>query len=384
MKILHLFANWKWTGPAEPALNTAVVQSEDHDVLFVSGAGKDGQLSKIAPHVAERGVATVEGFILSKHARFQANREDVRRLVGLLREFEPDVVHTHLDNDHRIASLAVRETGHAKVVRTAYDVTGLSGNFRTRRVARRALDGLVVTTVHGRDGTLESYGGAEHSVSVAGRPRPMTLIETGVDLVRFDPSRYDRDAQRARLGLEPQHVALGIVARVQPHRRFDLLLDAVETVSKEFPEFRLVVAGRGTHIERLLLTPREERGLETPIVHAGYVEPTDYPALLTAFDACLFLVPGSDGTCRALREQMAMGLAPVVTPRAPLPEIIDEGVAGIVVEENAESLAQGMRRLLAEPSLRERLGQGAAAVARGRYDARQQAEKVTAFYEQLL
>ncbi len=384
MKILHLFANWKWTGPAEPALNTAAVQSEKHEVLFVSGNAKDGQPSKILPHALERGVNTVEGFHLSKHARVAANREDVRRLMGLLQEFQPHVVHAHLDNDHRIASLAMRALGGGKLVRTAYDAEGLSGGFRTRRLARRRLDGLIVTTAHGRAFTLESYGGSERSVSVAGRPRPMVLIETGIDLKRFDPSRFDREAARAEIGLSPEHVAVGIVARVQPHRRFDLLLDAVEQLAAAHPDFRLVVAGRGTHIERLLLKPVQDRGLSGAVITPGYVPGDAYPRLLAALDASIFLVPGSDGTCRALREQMAMGLPPLVTPRPPLPEIVEEGSAGLVVEETSESLLRGLERVISEPALRKRLGEGAAAAARKRFDGHLLADKVSQFYETLL
>ncbi len=385
MKILHLFANWKWTGPAEPALNTAAVQSESHEVLFVSGASKDGvEPSKIVPHAQARGVATVEGFHLSKHARVAANREDVRRLVGLLREFAPDVVHCHLDNDHRIASLAMREVPGGKLVRTAYDVTGLSSGFRTRRVARRRLDGLIVTLETGRAATLEHYGGSERTVSISGRPRPMVLVETGIDLARFDASRFDRDAAREELGLQPEHVAVGIVARVQPHRRFEIVLDAVEQLAAIHPHFRLVVAGRGTHIERLLLKPVVERGLGGSVITPGYLEGDAYPRMLAAMDASLFLVPGSDGTCRALREQMAMGLPPLVTTRPPLPEIVEEGLAGLVVDETTDGLVRGVSRLVSEPALRKRLGEGAATAARERFDTRAQAGKVLGFYETLL
>jgi len=384
LKILHLFANWKWTGPAEPALSTAALQSEHHQVLFASGKAKDDQPSKILPHAIERGVETVEGFHLSKHARVAANREDVRRLIDLLRDFEPDIVHTHLENDHRIASLAMRGVEGAKLVRTVYDVEGLSAGFRTRRVARRRLDGLIVTTAHGQAHTLAAYGGAEKRVSVGGRPRPMKLIETGVDLKRFDAHRFDREASRTELGLHPEHVAVGIVARVQPHRRFELLLDAVASLSRTHPSFRLVVAGRGTHIERLLLRPVQERGLSDIVVAPGYVKGEGYPRLLAALDACLFLVPGSDGTCRALREQMAMGLAPIVTPRPPLPEIIEEGSAGLVVDESSDGILQGLKRLIEQPALRERLGEGAAAAAQARFNARTLAEKTVQFYETLL
>ena len=384
VKILHLFANWKWTGPAEPALATAWCQSEEHEVRFVSGNSSEGLPSKIVPHARELGVVTVDGFHMGKHEHWYRNREDARRLAALLREFEPDIVHAHLDNDHRIASLAVRETGIGRLVRTVYDTEGLSNGFRMRRVARRALAGLIATTSAGRSGSRDSYQGSENSISVAGTPRPMVLIETGVDLRRFDRTRFDRDTQRDRLGLAPGDVAIGIVARVQPHRRFDLLIDAFEPVARAHPELKLVVVGRGTLIETLLIEPVRRRGLSESVLTTGYLSGDDYPGALAALDATLFLVPGSDGTCRALREQMAMGLAPLVTPRTPLPEIVEEGTAGIVVQETVEALGRGLQRLVTEPGLRERLGRGAAEAAQRRFDVRRQSCLVTEFYARIL
>jgi len=384
VRILHLFANWKWTGPAEPALNVAWRQSVEHDVLFVSGCAPEGKESLILPHVRDRDVPTREGFHLSKHARLRRNAEDARRLAALLEEWRPDIVHTHLDNDHRIASVAVARTGIGRLVRTIYDTEGLSGSLRMRRVARRALDGLIVTTQSAWDGTLEHYGGSAHSVSVDGRPRPLALIEGGVDLERFDARCFDRAEQRARLGLSDEHVAIGIVARVQPHRRFEILIEAHAQVSARHPELRLVVMGRGTNIQPLLLDPVADRGLEGSVLSTGYLAGDAYPAALSALDASLFLVPGSDGTCRALREQMALGLAPIVTPRAPLPEVVEEGVSGLVIEESVEGLASAMERMVAEPGLRERLRAGARDAAASRFDVRVQAAAVTTFDEMLL
>jgi len=379
LRILHLFANWKWTGPAEPALNVAWCQSRGHEVLFVPGSSPDGQPSRILPHVQAREVPTRAGFRLGKHARLLANRADVARLEPLLREFRPDVVHCHLDNDHRIGAAAVSRTGIGRLVRTAYDAEGLPCTLRLRRVARRALDGLVVVTRGAERATQAAWGGEPGRLRVAGRTVPLAVIEGGVDLARFDPARHDRAASRARLGLQPGHVAVGLVARVQAHRRFEILLDAVARVAPRHPELRLVVIGRGTHIERLLLAPVRARGLSAAVLAPGYLAGDDYPAALCALDACLYLVPGSDGTCRALREQMACALAPVVTPRPPLPEIVADGEAGLVVEESSAGLERGLLQLL-DPARRAALRAGARAAALQRFDVQRQAALVTAFY----
>jgi len=73
-----------------------------------------------------------------------------------------------------------------------------------------------------------------------------------------------------------------------------------------------------------------------------------------------------------------------VSPRPPLPEIVEDGVAGLVVEESARGLEQGLERLLADAPLRERLRAGAREAARRRFDLVRQATAVTGFYGRVL
>ena len=81
---------------------------------------------------------------------------------------------------------------------------------------------------------------------------------------------------------------------------------------------------------------------------------------------------------------MALGLAPLVFPRDPLPEIVASGDCGMVVEESAEALEKGLEELVANPKLREGLGKAARTAAEDRFEAKRQAEKVVAFYDQIM
>jgi glycosyltransferase involved in cell wall biosynthesis len=68
---------------------------------------------------------------------------------------------------------------------------------------------------------------------------------------------------------------------------------------------RLVVVGRGTHIEETAVA-RRALGIADRVVFAGY-RTHDYADVLRCFDVFTFLVPGSDGGCRALLEAAACG-----------------------------------------------------------------------------
>jgi len=52
----------------------------------------------------------------------------------------------------------------------------------------------------------------------------------------------------------------GIVARVQTHRRFEILLKAIQIVSNQFPGFKFIIIGRGTHIEEIAVNPSQKMG----------------------------------------------------------------------------------------------------------------------------
>jgi len=80
-------------------------------------------------------------------------------------------------------------------------------------------------------------------------------------------------------------------------------------------------------------------------------------------------VPGTDVSCRAVREWMAMGRAVIATRRAPLPELIDDGVDGRLVAEEADALAAAVWELTSRAA-REAAGAKALEKARRRFDAR--------------
>ncbi|MCA8961135.1 MAG: glycosyltransferase, partial [Planctomycetes bacterium] len=143
MKVFHLFSNHKYTGPADPALVTAAaLQAEGVDVTLFAGRnprtagdGTDPQeadredANGVRARAACRGIRVDRRLSLLKHGKPIALLRDIRALRSILRDARPDVVHTHLPNDHLIASVAAR--GSIPVVRTIYDAEVPRG-FRAR------------------------------------------------------------------------------------------------------------------------------------------------------------------------------------------------------------------------------------------------------------
>jgi glycosyltransferase involved in cell wall biosynthesis len=196
------------------------------------------------------------------------------------------------------------------------------------------------------------------------------------------PTR-SRDEVRAELGVAAASPLIGVVARMQGHRRFDLLLAAFKLLVRDHPEARLMLVGRGSRMQEVAVEPAKRMGLEGHVIFAGYRN-ADYADVLRAMDLFTFLVPGSDGTCRALLQAAAMGLPLVGTRRGAIPEIISNGQTGLLVDEDPEALAAAWSALIRDPERSQEMGRAAGQDALERFQPDRWAAWVERFYEEVL
>jgi glycosyltransferase involved in cell wall biosynthesis len=374
LNILHIFSNWKWTGPAEHALNLALEhQHQGHQVTFACAAPPDGAPSSILGIARERGIEPYTGCHLPKHFNPADALQNIRQIKRFIRTAGFDVVHTHMPNDHLLAGLAVR-LGRMKTVliRTCYDGSGIADGARTRLSLRCLTDGFFVISKATEHQIIKHRLLPEHKLWKTDIP---------VDLEHFNP---DRIADiREKFGLRADTVVGGIVARVQTHRRFEVLLEALSIVTREFPGFKFMIIGRGTHIEKVAIKPAQAMGIRPNLIFTGYMK-EDYAETLACLNFKIFLVPGSDGSCRAVREAMAMGKPVIAARRGMLPELVEHEQQGLVIDDTAENIAEAILSLVENPAKREQMGRNARAKAQACFDIHVQAADIINVYQELL
>ena len=373
MRVLHLFSNCKWTGPAEPALNLCrALRDAGVETEFACAPDAGKSVNRVVASARERAIEPILQFHLRKHRHPWYNFQDVRRLRRYLAEHPFDIVHCHLDNDHEIAARALQGST-TPLVRSSYEGTGLERNIRRQRMLART------TTL------LEPSEMARlHDIAAFGLAPDRTVVVPGaIDIARFDPTRALPDAWQ-KLGITPDVFVIGIVARMQTHRHFEDLLLAVRRVVDSLPETRLVIVGRGTHQEKVAMGPARRLGLDRHVIFTGYIEGDEFVGAIRAMDVGVYLVPGSDGTCRAARELLAMGKPVVVAERGMLKEIVPDGEAGIVTDGSVEGLAEALLALGRDLEKRKALAGGARRLAETRYALGPQAAQVKGIYEGIL
>ncbi|KAF0244409.1 MAG: hypothetical protein FD180_2530 [Planctomycetota bacterium] len=374
MRILHLFGDHKWTGPAEPTVNLCLALRErGHEVWFASRKAGHGEVAALDDKAKQRGLEPLHLFALNKWLNLRDNWSDVRKLRKFIEDSRVEVVHAHASHDHMLAGWAARRAKNKPVViRTYHKGTGYEPGLGAKVLMKLYVDGWISYTPAGIREDIANYG----------LPPERTLfVEGAVDLERFDPSKARK--VRETLGLPSDAVVAGIVARMQRHRRFGTLMEAVKMACGKVPSLRLLAIGRGTHKEKVAVGPAKKLGIADRVVFAGY-RAEDYVNVLASIDFKVFLVPGSDGSCRAVREAMAMGKPVVAARRGLLPELVTHEKTGLLVDDSPENLAAAIVRMSTETRLRERLGQAARMDAVARFSPKVQAEAIEEFYGRIL
>jgi glycosyltransferase involved in cell wall biosynthesis len=370
MKCLHLFSDWKWTGPADP-----VVTLCDHlgragvDVaLAFRNAPPDFAERTVGKAVVRRGVPVEDALRLNRYFSVRDWVHDVRAIHGRAAARGVDIIHCHLTHDHSLAVLSL--FGRRKrplLVRTDHKRDGLEANFSMGRLLART-DGLVAYSPRIRDLDVAHHGYPGERTAV---------LPPGVD--QYAGPVHDL---RQELGIAPEERVIGIIGRLKPDRGYDMVLNAFKILKERVDRVKLVIVGRSSQIEESINKPLTALGLQKDVVLAGY-RLDDYFSMISTFDLFVMMRAGSDGTARALREVMAAGKPAIVSGRGMLPDLVEEGVDGFVVND-APSLARRMEQVLVDDVLRARLGAAAEKKALEKWDYALQAKQLIEFYERLL
>ncbi|MDY6863275.1 MAG: glycosyltransferase family 4 protein [Thermodesulfobacteriota bacterium] len=379
IKAIHLFSNWKWTGPAEPALYSAIsLKKEGHEIYFAcgNGAGKQGLSHFFYEEAQRRGLSLFNDMILNKHISFKKNFKDILTLKNFLKERDIDIIHCHLTNDNIIGGIAAKIVNKKiKLVRSIYDQNFPVNGLRNRLLALYITDGFITYTQK----TFNNINSFRKS------PQFTWKLDGAVNTERFNPDKkLNAPDKRQEFGIRQNDFLVGIVARVQPQRRFDIFLEGIKRAYNNLPSLRVFIIGEGSKINQVAVNPIKKMGLEKVFRFTKIQRGDHYLALLKALDVKVLIRPGSDETCRAVREAMAMGVPVIASNFGILPETVDNKINGIIINDSPEKLAEAILFLAKNREIKEKLGINANKKAREKFSLEKHGKKLGEIYRQVL
>jgi glycosyltransferase involved in cell wall biosynthesis len=210
-------------------------------------------------------------------------------------------------------------------------------------------------------------------------PEKLRVITNGVRFPR-QVSSQERADVRAALGLTPEQLVIGCVGRVfNEHKRFSDVIDALAKLSR--PDAALIIVGDGPDLNMLRrraaslnLADRVKLvGRQADI--APYLGAMDIFVLSSSYEAFGLVIP----------EAMSAALPVVATRVDAVPDIVEEGVTGLLVPpRDPAALATALDELAASPERRLQMGLAGQQRAHDYFDESRYVRDVDAFYRELL
>lgn len=193
---------------------------------------------------------------------------------------------------------------------------------------------------------------------------------------------------REELGIPPGVPLIGAICRLHPVKRLGDLLDAVALLAERHPAARVVLVGPfsgGPVIEGCRRTLRERAdllGIGERVIMTG--ARTDVPRILAELSVSV-LPSASEGLSNALLESMAAGVPVVATAVGGTPEVVEDGMCGLLVPPaDAASLAAAIGCLLDSPQLAAALGEAGRRRVEEHFGLDRMVEETTRLYRRLL
>jgi glycosyltransferase involved in cell wall biosynthesis len=210
------------------------------------------------------------------------------------------------------------------------------------------------------------------------------VIHNGVDIKKFQPA-VDKRKVKVAMGLNPDDLAIVSVGRLYARKGLFTLIESMPDIIKKFPKAKFIISGKGQSDEMHKLNAHAERlGVRGNIVFTGYTPDRELPKLYQAADVFAFSTFYEHHPFAVL-EALATGLPVVTTTVGGIPETIDSGKNGYLVEPfNPRQFSEKILRLLENPAEAQEMGKKARQTVEQQLDWRIVVKEAMKVYDKAL
>ena len=377
MRVAHIITRMIIGGAQENTLYNCedLIRHHGDDVLLITGPalGPEGDL------LGQGRGGQVPIRLIPSLRRAIDPRRDIASYVALqraLREFQPEVVHTHSAKAGFLGRLAASAQRVRAIVHTVHGAPFHAYQNAASRALFRTCEWYAARHCHALISVADAMTDLLVNAGVAPREK-FTTIYSGMDVEPFLHADEHRAAIRAELGYQPQHVVIGKIARLFSLKGHADLVRAAAEIVKANEHVRFLLIGDGI-LKDELTAQIDALGLANHFRFAGLVPPAHIPRWIGAMD---ILVHASlrEGLARAL-VQALLAAKPIVSYDIDgAREVTINNETGYLIAPRWESLVEPLVKLAADPALRQRLGQQ----GRARFTNQFRHERMTACVRQL-
>ena len=296
------------------------------------------------------------------------------RLYRLLRRERPTILHTWMFHAN-IPGRVLGRLASVPIIITSRRNENIGGVLRERlnRWTARLDDRVIAVCELARQAEIERA-----TVS----PEHVVTIYNGIDAQQFSATNPQVVAQvRQAFGIPVDALLVGTVGRLHRQKGFTDLLTAIAQVQEHILTVRLLLVGDGELRDDLEIQAQSS-GLSDVVTFTG--ARSDVPEILAGLD--VFVLPSLwEGMPNVVLEAMAASLPVVATAVGGTPEVVVDGVTGLLVPpRDPDALAQAITRLLRDPDLRRKMGRAGRERVERHFGVERMVQATEALYEELV
>ncbi len=343
INILHIYQNSKIGGVQRQLLNTV---SQYNKELFNPIVCCFGPKEEIGKEIEKIGLEFIPLNIKRYH---KFSFKIIIKLYQIMKERNIHIVRTHKYRASLYGRIA------ASLARVPVVITSVHGNYRKDLRLKRKLANRILSNV--TDRIVAVSESIKQDILKYDRIEPfkVIVINNGVDIIKFNPEGNFHNIRR-EFSISDSEIIIGFIGRLVPAKGLEYLINAFSLLSRELKNIKLLIVGEGSLLN-ILRERVKENAINQKVIFTG--KRYDIPDILSAID--IFVMPSlAEGLPNSLLEAMAMGKPIIATTAGGIPEVIKDGINGILIPpRDVDSLATAMKKLLEDPFFSVKIGQGA-------------------------
>lgn len=181
------------------------------------------------------------------------------------------------------------------------------------------------------------------------KPDKIVVIPNGIDIKKIAESVFDKKNNTGE-------ILVGSIGSLRKAKGFDILVEAASIVSRKRRDIKFMILGKGP-LESYIRQQITRLGLNETVVLCGFIE--NVYNYMVSFD--MVVIPSRwEGFPVVALEAMACGKPVIATTTGDLPEIVEHGITGLLVEpENPKEMADAILKVASNEKMREEMGKNA-------------------------
>jgi glycosyltransferase involved in cell wall biosynthesis len=308
--------------------------------------------------------------------------QSYRRIKQILRDFRPDVVHTHSAKGGILGRAAAFQLRVPAIVHTVHGAPFHPYQSSLAREFSRRCERWAARRCH----ALVSVSDAMTELLVSNHVAPraqFTTIYSGLEIEPLLAADSRREAIRRELGYAPDDLVIGTIARLSPLKGHEYVVRAAPAIVAARPNASFLLVGDGP-LRGRVASQIAAAGLSERFKFLGLVTPERIPGLIAAMDMVVH-TSLREGLARALVQSLLVGRAVISYDVDGAREVVLDGETGYLLPpQSSDDLVEAVIRLAADPSLRARMGAAGRRLFADRFRQERMVDELHRLYDRLL